>query len=334
MAGNLDSYTQVVRRFQDMACGYAYAILGDFHLAEDFAQEAFIEAYRKLASLRKPEAFPGWFRTIVFKHCDRITRAKNINTTPLDNTPDVASTTSDPSQVAERRELADRVLAAIKTLPEHERTVTALFYMNGYSQDEVAEFLEVPVSTVKTRLYAARQQLRQRMLEMVEATLKANSPDDRFSGQVIQGLLARPRPLGIEGHPIRAIWETIQAALADFEIIEADTNEIEDIEIAKSLNPDNLSQTYHLNDKQVLRTQTTASLWLVMGGRTPPVKLLAAGRVFRAADEDATHLKVFHQGELVCIDAGVDLQFMKTSLERLLKVLFGDTEIRWETADF
>ncbi|MCX5759846.1 MAG: RNA polymerase subunit sigma, partial [Candidatus Hydrogenedentes bacterium] len=73
-AGDLDAFTEVLRRFQDMAHGYAYSSLGDFHLAQDVAQEAFVEAYYKLDALREPAAFPGWFRRILSKHCDRITR--------------------------------------------------------------------------------------------------------------------------------------------------------------------------------------------------------------------------------------------------------------------
>lgn len=47
-SGDLDAYGEIVRRFQDMAYGYAYSVLGDFHLAQDVAQEAFIQAYRDL----------------------------------------------------------------------------------------------------------------------------------------------------------------------------------------------------------------------------------------------------------------------------------------------
>jgi hypothetical protein len=49
-AGDLDAYGEIVRRFQDMACGYAYALLGDFHLAQDAAQEAFVQGYRSLGA--------------------------------------------------------------------------------------------------------------------------------------------------------------------------------------------------------------------------------------------------------------------------------------------
>ena len=61
-----------------MSYGYAYSLLRDAHLAEDAAQEAFVDAYRHLDDLRTPAAFPGWFRRVVFKHCDRITRGRRV----------------------------------------------------------------------------------------------------------------------------------------------------------------------------------------------------------------------------------------------------------------
>ena len=68
-AGDLDAFGMIVQRFQDMAVGYAYAILGDFHLAQDAAQEAFIEAYRDLARVYGAAAFPTWLRRI-FRRCN------------------------------------------------------------------------------------------------------------------------------------------------------------------------------------------------------------------------------------------------------------------------
>ena len=54
-----DAFGEIVTRFQDMAFGCAYAVLGDFYLAEDAAQEAFLSAWRNLDQLREPKAFPG-----------------------------------------------------------------------------------------------------------------------------------------------------------------------------------------------------------------------------------------------------------------------------------
>src|SRR5687767_5936480 len=93
--GDSDAYATIVRRFQDMAVGYSYSMLRDFHLAEDASQEAFFEAYRTLASLREPAAFPGWFRRIVFKQCDRILRREKAITVSLEESGEPASSRED-----------------------------------------------------------------------------------------------------------------------------------------------------------------------------------------------------------------------------------------------
>src|SRR5260370_32241807 len=83
--GDLEAFDKIVERFQDMAYASAYSMRNDAQLAEDVAQEAFIEAYLNLPKLREPAAFPGWFRRIVFKQSDRLTRVKHIPTTSLEN---------------------------------------------------------------------------------------------------------------------------------------------------------------------------------------------------------------------------------------------------------
>ena len=83
-AGNLEAFGKLVILFQDKAVGYAYSVLGDFHLAEDVAQEAFIKAFFDLTRLENPAAFPGWLRRIVFKYCDRILRKSYAKTTPIE----------------------------------------------------------------------------------------------------------------------------------------------------------------------------------------------------------------------------------------------------------
>ena len=99
--GDLEAYGEIVRRFQDMAYGYAYSILGDFHLAQDAAQEAFVQAYRDLSALRLPAAFPGWLRKIVFKHCDRLTRRRLLRTVPLEAAANVRSVDLSPAEAAD-----------------------------------------------------------------------------------------------------------------------------------------------------------------------------------------------------------------------------------------
>src|SRR5215831_36160 len=127
LSGDPDAYAAIVRRFQDMAVGYAYSMLHDFQLAEDAAQEAFFEAYRTLSKLRERAAFPGWFRRIVFKQCDRMTRVSRPILMPLDAA--AASTNStNPAGILEESEMNASVRAAVQSLAEHERVAVLLYY--------------------------------------------------------------------------------------------------------------------------------------------------------------------------------------------------------------
>lgn len=187
--GEADAFAVLVRRFQDMAVGYGYSLLHDFHLAEDAAQEAFFEAYRTLPKLREPAAFAGWFRRIVFKQCDRITRRQTVATVPLETTDEFqgAIVVSGFSRTGGEDERKADVIDAMRHLPEHERSTMTLFYIAGYSMEEVAAFLEVPVSTIKGRLHSARERLRTMLVDTVAEDLRTRRPsrNEAFATAVV-----------------------------------------------------------------------------------------------------------------------------------------------------
>ncbi|MDD5677094.1 MAG: sigma-70 family RNA polymerase sigma factor [Kiritimatiellae bacterium] len=198
-SGDLEAFTQIVQRFQDMAYGYAYSKLGDFHLAQDVTQEAFMEVYWQLPKLRVPEAFISWFRKIIFKHCDRISRANHIHPISLDaetqeDEMTMVENTSESVQTIRDRNIQEKVMEAIRSLTESQRMVTTLFYINGYSLNEVAEFLEVPMTTVKKRLYDSRKQLKERMMDMVATTLKNNVLPKDFAQRLLMFPFPKHKP--------------------------------------------------------------------------------------------------------------------------------------------
>lgn len=156
--GDVDAFTELVRRYQAMVFGYAYARLGDTHLAEDTAQQAFIAAWRGLDGLKEPHRFGDWLSGIVRFECSHALRSRRCSDLGLDD--GERSPGPAPAHVAESREGFDRVLAAISNLPQAEREVAILYYLQDRSQREVAAFHGVPVSTVNNRLRTARQHLR------------------------------------------------------------------------------------------------------------------------------------------------------------------------------
>ena len=187
---DIHGFASLVERFQDMAVGYCYSILGDFHLAQDASQEAFVEAYPNLHKVYAPEAFPAWFRRILFKHCDRMLRRKTLKAIQLDEANSVAATEGTPESIAESRELEAELRDAINSLPPTVRSAITLFYISDYSQKEICEFLDIPATTLKSRLYRGRKLLRERMTEMVTDNLRRHRPsrDESFAAGIWRGL--------------------------------------------------------------------------------------------------------------------------------------------------
>jgi len=181
-AARREAFGELVIRFQDMAFACAFAVLGDVYLAQDTAQEAFVVAWQKLAQLREPAAFPGWFKRIVLTQCNRLTRCKRLQIVPLEEEVNASANDPGPHAAAERRDLLAKVLQAINALPENERLVTTLFYIDGYTQADIGDFLEVPVSTVNKRLYSARQRLKSNVVELFKQ--QRPSRNANFSNEV------------------------------------------------------------------------------------------------------------------------------------------------------
>lgn len=183
-AADLDAFTELTRRCQNLAFGYAFSLLGDFHLAQDATQEAFIAAYFGLGQLHDPAAFPGWLRGIVRHQCHRILRQRPFGLVPLEHAAEIEAESGDPERHLAERETRDAVWAAIDALPQTLREVVTLYYLQEYSQQEVAGFLGVPLSTVNNRLHSARQKLKRRMLQMAQDTFKENGLPREFADRI------------------------------------------------------------------------------------------------------------------------------------------------------
>ncbi|MCA9621232.1 MAG: sigma-70 family RNA polymerase sigma factor [Myxococcales bacterium] len=157
LAGDGRAFSSLVEGHQDAAFGYALSQLGSAAAAQDAVQDAFVDAYLKLASLREPQAFAGWLRRILFKHCDRQRRRRKPTSSDVGG----LSTASDPSDRLEARQTRRELLAAVDALPEPLRVVTALHYLAGLPLGDVATFVDLPLTTIKKRLFTARKRLRE-----------------------------------------------------------------------------------------------------------------------------------------------------------------------------
>ena len=201
--GDANAFGEIVARFQSMAVAIAFGMLGDAHLAQDAAQDAFIDAYLSLGLLREPAAFPGWFRRIVVRHADRQLRY-GAREWPLDDLREFVDADDDqPSDALDALYTQARVRDALGGLPHRQRVLTQLFYLDGYSQQEIVDFLDLPLSSVKKGLFQARKRLREEMSDMTTVTpTRSDDLNDKvqFFIALQQHDLARVKTL-LAAHP-------------------------------------------------------------------------------------------------------------------------------------
>jgi RNA polymerase sigma-70 factor (ECF subfamily) len=156
-AGDRDAFEQLYRRYARPVFGLALRRLGDRSRAEDAVQETFASIWRSAKSYRA-ERGPGapWLFAVARNAIVDRTRGRYE---PPAEAPDLPSDEAGPAERAESGWVAWRVHRALEELPEREREVIALAYWSGLSQSEVAEFLGIPLGTVKTRTRAALARL-------------------------------------------------------------------------------------------------------------------------------------------------------------------------------
>ena len=147
--GERDAFELLYRRYARPVLGFALRRLGDRGRAEDAVQETFTSVWRSARSYRR-ERGPGapWLYAVARNAIVDRARAR---TDQLGEMPEQASGEPGPAEEAEASWTAWRVHRALASLPESERTVIELAYWSGLSQSEVADFVGIPLGTVKTR---------------------------------------------------------------------------------------------------------------------------------------------------------------------------------------
>jgi RNA polymerase sigma-70 factor, ECF subfamily len=151
--GDRSAFEDLYRRYARSVFGLALRRLGDRGRAEDAVQETFTSIWRSAASYR-PDRGPGapWVYAVARNAI--VDRARSRTEIPAE-IPDEPAREDGPGDRAEQSWVQWRVHAALEELPEREREVLKLAYWSGLSQSEVADFLGIPLGTVKTRTRSA-----------------------------------------------------------------------------------------------------------------------------------------------------------------------------------
>lgn len=155
--GDRDAFEQLYKRFARPVFGLALRRLGDRFRAEDAVQETFTSVWRSARTYRPDRGAGGtWLYAVARNAIADRARARQE---PAADPPDLPSTEAGPSEQTEDSWVSWRVHRAVAELPEQERVLVELAYWSGLSQSEVAEYVGIPLGTVKTRTRAALARL-------------------------------------------------------------------------------------------------------------------------------------------------------------------------------
>lgn len=179
-------------------------------------------------------------------------------------------------------------------------------------------------------------------LEEKKAKLEADELEKRLADEVIDVTLPAKKNRVGHTHPNTLVLEEVERIFTGmgYEVVEGPEVEYDYYNFEALNIPDNHpakdeQDTFYINDKILLRTQTSPVQVRVMENKKPPIRMIAPGRVFRADEVDATHSPSFHQIEGMVIDKNITFSDLKGTLTQFVKQLFGkDTKVKFRPHHF
>ena len=173
-----EAFNILVQRYQRGVHALAWRKVSDFHYAEEITQDTFLQAYKKLSTLKNPKQFAGWLYVIANRLCiNWLQRHKpamqSLEDTPMEEIEESSyihytSEQREAEGTEHRYEIAEKLLSK---LPESERTVMTLHYLGEMTAKEISKFLGVSINTITNRLWRARKRLREDQELLVQDVL-------------------------------------------------------------------------------------------------------------------------------------------------------------------
>lgn len=177
------AFADLIARYQGRVYAIIISHVRNFADAQDLTQDVFLTAYMRLKGLRKPGSFGPWIRKIAVNQC----RIHGIQRKRVDQTKEAYGEipAESANQVKREPNQAD-LWVALSQLPDDQRIVLTLFYLEKQSYQEISDFLEIPKTTLQTRLRYARRVLRKEMISLMENELRSNRLPEGFPEDTVK----------------------------------------------------------------------------------------------------------------------------------------------------
>ena len=170
---NAEAFGEIVKRWERKIFALCFGMLGSEADARDATQEAFIAAYRNLANFRGEAKVSSWLHRIAVNQCLTIKRRAKTRSEDFlsedesaEDTTFIAPAHLSPSRTTEQKERLTLIRQAVGSLPVDLRQVIVMKEFEEMTFQQISDTLDLPLSTVKSRLYAALKQLRSKLERM------------------------------------------------------------------------------------------------------------------------------------------------------------------------
>jgi len=161
LQGNEKAFGDLIGRHHGAAYAVIRGILGDSDEVEDVLQQVYIKIHRGLPAFRGEARFSTWVYQIARNEALNAAKRRRFENTPIEEVALAAPEATSPERAYGRRELGERMEAAMARLDESHRLALELRYMGDRSYDEIAEMMQIPLGTVKTYIHRGKAQLKE-----------------------------------------------------------------------------------------------------------------------------------------------------------------------------
>lgn len=301
-AGDVQAYGQLVQATQTMAYGIAVGVLRDRTVAQDAVQHAYLRAFRRLADLQEPAAFPGWLRRIVITVALNMRRARRQTLLRLDDIPEVPVLDEAETRWSDLQR--HRLASALLSLTADERRLCDRRYHGQWSITRLAQHAGVDDAAMRKRLQRVRDKLRKEIEMAEQRGVRPEDVNADLPAKVVE-LLARPQLTDLPENPVGRIVEGLRSVFAD--CVDQPLPEVVDLSDARtSIANDAMyvepTELHRIDEGRILRYDLTLPILLTVRYTGQPLRIWASGKAYRLCQVDATHLEAFHQAEVLCLD--------------------------------
>lgn len=161
LAGDKEAYSHIINKYKNQLYATVLRMTRNPQDAQDFVQDAFIKVYRNLDKYKADGPFASWLYRVAINHCMDAFRKKQYSTVQVEIDEEKVVNPNHPEIIFLKNEKSRQLERLVATLPNDERLIILLRYVNEVTYEEISEIMDIPISTVRNKLHRAKKKMRE-----------------------------------------------------------------------------------------------------------------------------------------------------------------------------